>query len=324
MNQSVHRMGKMFPWRALGGLALAIVAVLSMVHPASAASVRVSDAHILAHFDLATGQQPENIVAEPDGAVDLTFAIADQVVRVTPDGKTHILATLPAPAGGASTPILGVAFLGGIVRANDGTLYFTYDTGTSDLTGIWRLRPGGVPTRIAALPVNGFANGLALDEQTGLLYSTDSALGTIWRVPVHGGTPTAWASGPALAPTSFAGVNGIKVHNGAIWVTNLDAGTVLRIPIGRYGQAEAIETRATGLTFIDDFAFVGHGDTLLAALNSVSEVVLVKPDGTHTIILTAADGLSNPTSIAVHHETIFVPSAAYFTKANPNLLSAHI
>ncbi len=316
-------MGKMFPWSVLGGLAMAMIAVVSMVHPASAAPVRVSGVHILAHFDLAAGQQPENIVAEPDGAVDLTFAFADQVVRVTPDGKMHILATLPAPAK-AFTPILGVAFLGGIVKTNDGTLYFNYDTGTSDLTGIWRLRPGGVPTRIAALPVNGFANGLALDEQTGLLYSADSVLGTIWRVSVRGGTPTAWVSGPALAPKSFAGANGMKVHNGAVWTTNTDAGTLLRIPIGNHGQAQAIETRATGLTFIDDIAFVGNGDTLLAALNSISEVALVKPDGTHTIVLTATDGLSNPTSIAVHNETIFVPSAAYFTKADPNLLEAHI
>ncbi len=280
-------------------------------------SSRVPDAHILVHFDLATGQQPENIALEPDGAADLTFATNRQVVRVTPNGHLHVLATLPAPAKAGLTPILGAPFLGGIVRAHDGTLYFNYSTGTADLTGIWRLRPNGTLRRIAALPANGFANGLALDERTGLLYVADSVLGTLWRVSIHGGTPIAWASGPQLAPKSFIGANGIKVHHGAVWVSNFDTASLLRIPITDGGRAQTIQTRATGLTALDDFAFVGNGDTLLAALNSPSQLALVKPDGTHTIVLTAADGLSNPTSVVIRGKTIYVPSAAYFTKRIP-------
>lgn len=284
----------------------------------------VGDVHILSHFNLAAGQQPENIALEPDGAADLTFATNRQVVRVTPDGKVNLLATLPAPAGGSSTPLVGAPFLGGIVRAHDGTLYFNYSTGTADLTGIWRLRPGGTPERIAALPANGFANGLALDEYTNQLYVADSVLGTIWHVSILGGTPTAWASGSQLAPKSFIGANGLKVHNGAVWVTNLDAAALLRIPINYDGRAGAIQTRATGLASVDDFAFLGRGDTLLAALNGSSQLALVLPDGTSTIVLTAADGLSNPTSVAVRGRTIYVPSAAYFTKNDPNLLLASL
>jgi hypothetical protein len=75
---------------------------------------------------------------------------------------------------------------------------------------------------------------------------------------------------------------------------------------------------------IDDFAFIGDGDTLLAALNGPSQLALVKPDGTHTIVLTAADGLSNPTSVAVRGKTIYVPSAAYMTQKDPNLLLAQL
>ncbi|MEU0413252.1 hypothetical protein ABZ307_36355 [Streptomyces griseorubiginosus] len=40
-----------------------------------------------------------------------------------------MLATLPAPAK-ASTPNLSKAFVGGITRDGDGTLYVTYATGT--------------------------------------------------------------------------------------------------------------------------------------------------------------------------------------------------
>jgi hypothetical protein len=43
------------------------------------------------------------------------------------------------------------------------------------------------------------------------------------------------------------------------------------------------------------------------------------------VVLTAADGLSSPTDVAVRQDTIYVTSAAYFTPATgPNLLIAHL
>lgn len=292
---------------------------------ASAVSAPLSSARITKHFDWAADQEPENIAMAPNGDAYITFAAGRQVAEVSRTGAVRILATLPAPAdGGVNTPALGFPLTTGIVRARDGSLYFLYATGTADLTGVWRLAPGGRPRRIAALPANGLPNGLALDAGTGTLYVTDSVLGTIWSVPVTGGTPTAWSTATELASTGFLGANGLKIHNGAIWTTNLDKGTVLRIPILPNGSAGPVQTEATGLTGIDDFAFTGRGDQLLAALNGPSEVALVQPDGSHTIVLTAADGLSNPTSIALRGKTVYVLSAAYLTKQDPNLLTAHL
>jgi sugar lactone lactonase YvrE len=286
------------------------------------ADVLVTAPRVLVHFSLPAGQQPENIALEPDGTADLTFAFIGQVVRVTTNGTIHPFASLPAAPAGAAAPILGAPFTGGIVIAPDGSRYVNYSTGTAGLTGIWRLRPGCPPVRIAALPATSFANGLALGAD-GNLYVADSALGIIWRVPAGGGTPTAWASGPELAPAGFIGANGLKVHDGAVWVTNTDRGTVLRIPIGPDGVAGPIQTVATGLAGIDDFAFTRQGD-IIAALNTPSELAVIQPDGTQTIVLTSADGLSNPTSVAVAGSTIYVPSAAYITQDNPNLLLARL
>ncbi|WP_420717734.1 hypothetical protein [Streptomyces antarcticus] len=292
---------------------------------ASAVSAPLSCAHITAHFDLARQQTPENIALAPDGSAYVTFAAARQIARITPKGATRIVATLPAPAdGGIHTPVLGFALTTGIVRAHDGTLYFLYATGTADLTGLWRLRPGGEPQRIAALPATGLPNGLALDPRTRTLYITDSVLGTIASVPTTGGTPRTWSNAPELASTGFLGANGLKIRNGALWATNLDRGTVLRIPILRDGRPGAVQTRATGLTGIDDFAFTGQGDQILAALNGPGEVALIQPDGTHSTVLTAADGLQNPTSIALRGDTAYVLSAAYVTAKDPNLLRAHL
>jgi hypothetical protein len=63
---------------------------------------------------------------------------------------------------------------------------------------------------------------------------------------------------------------------------------------------------------------------LLAALNGPSEVALVRPGGSHSIVLTPADGLQNPTSVALRGDTVYVLSAAYVTAKDPNLLRAHL
>ncbi|WRZ90951.1 hypothetical protein OHB54_18870 [Streptomyces sp. NBC_01007] len=307
--------------------AVLVAAAAAALSPAAASAVSapLSSARIAMHFDLAKGQTPENIALAPGGAAYVTFAEGRQIAEVSPKGAIRILATLPKPAdGGVHTPVLGFPLTVGIVRAHDGTLYFLYATGTPDLTGVWRLRPGGEPQRIAALPANGLPNGLALDPRTRTLYVTDSVLGTVWSLPTTGGTPTAWSTAPELASTGFLGANGLKVHNGAVWATNLDKGTVLRIPILQDGRAGSVRTEATGLPGIDDFAFTGHGDQLLAALNGPGEVALVQPDGSHSVVLTAADGLQNPTSIALRGDTVYVLSAAYVTAKDPDLLLAHL
>jgi hypothetical protein len=302
-------------------------ASLAVAWPGTAGAVGapLAQARVAVHFDLAGGQQPENIALEPDGGVDLSFAAARQIARVGSDGSVRVLATLPLPAdAGVHTPALKFPLVTGLVRAPGGTLYFLYATGTADLTGLWRLAPGGTPQRIAALPADGLPNGLALDPYRRVLYATDSVRGVIWRIPAAGGRSAVWASGAELAPAGFLGANGIKVHGGAVWVSNLDRGTVLRYPVTAAGQAGLPRTTATGLAGIDDFAFLPHGDRILAALNAPSQVVLVEPGGTHCVVLSAADGLRNPTSVALSGGTVYVPSAAYTAGQNPNLLTARV
>jgi hypothetical protein len=309
--------------------ALALATVLALTAPllapttASATSTGLSSPRIVAHLDLAGRQQVENITLEPDGSADVTFENIRQIARISPKDVVTVLATVPAPPAGSKVPAFGgEPFLGGIVRDHDGTLYFLYATGTAELTGIWRLRPGGTPRRIAALPPTGVANGLALD--CGYLYAADSVLGTIWRAPVTGGRAEAWSTAPELAQTTLAGVNGLAAHNGAVWATNTDTGSVLRIPIKRDRTAGPVRVVATGLGLIDDIEFTGSDDTLLVAGIAASEVLLVRPDGTHTAVLTAADGLQNPTSLARRGDTVYVANSAYFTATDPNLLTARL
>ncbi|WP_413812561.1 hypothetical protein [Streptomyces sp. OE57] len=195
-------------------LAAATASALSQA-PASAVSAPLSSARIAAHSDLARGQMPENLALAPGGRAYVTFAKGRQVAEGSLRGTVRIPATLPRPAdGGVHTPAMGFPLAAGIVRAHDGTLSFLYATGTADLTGLWRMRPGGRPERIATLPADGLPNGLVLDARTHTLYVADSVLGAIWTVPTTGGTPTARSTAPELAPTGFLGANGLKTHNG--------------------------------------------------------------------------------------------------------------
>lgn len=304
-------------------LVAAVLAATTLLPlPASAATYPLCGAQIVQHFDLAQGQTPESMVFAPNGTAYVTFAKARQIAEITPDGRVRVLATLPAPAdGGASTPALGFPLTVGIERAPDGTLYFLYATGTADLTGVWSLRPGGTPRRIAALPATSLPNGIALDRRT--LYVADST-GAIWRVPTSGGAAEVWSSDGELAPAGFLGANGLRLRDGAVWATNLDRGTILRIPVRANGSAGRAQVVATGLTGVDDFAFTGRGTEILAALDTVNQVALVRPDGTHTVVLTEADGLQGPTTVVLRGRDVYVPSAAYLTAKDPNLVRARL
>ncbi|MFJ3762827.1 SMP-30/gluconolactonase/LRE family protein [Streptomyces sp. NPDC090080] len=286
-------------------------------------SPQATNPRVLVHYDLSAGQQPENVALTPDGHLDVVLARAAQIEQVSPSGARRVLGKLPQPAdGGVNTPALGFSLATGIVRTDDGTVYVGYAAGDDSLTGIWRLRPGTKPKRVVALSAASFPNGMALDKTTGLLYFADSTVGAIWRVPISGGKPQKWASGSAFEPRQLLGVNGVKVHNGAIWVSNSDQAVLLRVPIRRDGSAGPAEKRASGLQFLDDFSFVGRSDEIIGALNQTSQVVQIHSDGSHETLLTEKDGLEGPTSVALRGGRLYVLSAAYVQSKDPNILVA--
>lgn len=275
-------------------------------------------ARVLVHLDLAAGQMPENVVADRDGGVDVTFAGARQVARIDARGGVEVLATLPAPADPAAvTPLLGFPLTTGLVR--DGrTFYVLYATGSAAETGVWTFREGQAPRRLAGLPADGLPNGLTRDARTGTLYATDSAKGVVYAVTAQGHV-TVFSADAALASTGFFGVNGAKVRGDHLYVSNLDKGTVLRSPLRGRG-AGTFTTVASGLTGIDDFDFTGRGEEVLASLVTGNRVVRAGGGSPATTVLTEADGLSNPTSVLVRDGKAYVPSAAYTTQRDPNVL----
>lgn len=313
------------PTKVLAGALLAAAAVSTANVPADAASRPVTSAAITKHFSLKAGHLPENIVLAPHHSVDVTFAASRQIANVDRHGRTRILATLPKPSAelGAKTPVLGFPLTTGLVRTADGTLYVLYATGDDHLTGLWKQTPGHAPHRIAALPSAGLPNGLVLDTRTRTFYVADSVGGTIYSIPFRGGHAQTWLHDDALASTGFLGVNGLKIRGRSLYASNLDKGTILQIGITRHG-AGTVRAIARNLKGVDDFAFTGRGKQIVAALDPSSEVVLVSGSGHSRTILTSRDGLSNPTSVAVRGNELIIPSAAYVTQKDPNLVTAHL
>lgn len=315
--------------RALPSLVLT-VALSALLAAGAAQSLATAtdappDARVALHFNLSEGQQPENVAMTANGTSFVTFASARQVAKITPALKIRILAELPAPAdGGTSTPALGFALTTGIVRAPNGTLFFLYASGDEASTGLYRLRSNGsTPRLIAKLPSTGLPNGLALDMKSKTFYVTDSVLSRIYSINMEGGRARIWSDAEELAPDGFIGANGIKIRHNSVWVTNLDRGTLLEIPI-RKGQSGEPQVRSEGLEGIDDFEFTGHRNQIIAALVVPNEVVRISSKGRATPLLTSADGLQGPTSVGIHDGRAYVFSAAYLTQTDPNLIIARL
>jgi sugar lactone lactonase YvrE len=306
-------------------LALLVVVMASPAHSDHTAATRLGDVRVLAHFDRAAGQAAESIALEPGGGVVIGMIPARQVVRVAPDGAVRVLATMPLPpGGGGTTPVIGIPVVTGVARSDSGAVYFLYSSGQGGLTGIWQLRRSGAPRLVVPLPADTMPNALVIDRERDRFLVTDSTGGRIWQAPLRGGAASVWSADPALAPGGFFGANGLKLHDGAVWASNSDRGTIVRIPVARGGGSGHAEIRATGLAGIDDFDFTGRGTEILAAINQSSKLVRVGADGTHQTLLDAEDGMQGTTAVVVQGNRAYVTNGANLAGNDPNLLLAEL
>ncbi|MFD6171142.1 hypothetical protein [Streptomyces coeruleorubidus] len=169
-------------------------------------------------------------------------------------------------------------------------------------------------------------NGLAIDPAGRTLYIADSLKGTIWSVPVSGGSATPW-----LTEALPIGANGLRFHNGALWISNFNKGTLRRVPVTTTGSAGPIRLVAGGLPNIDDVSFLTpRSDVVFAAQNGSSSqngpdrVVVIYPNGTYKTVLTSADGLASPSATAVRGDRLYITDGGVPEPHDPKLQTARI
>jgi hypothetical protein len=297
--------------------AIAGAALLALALPASQAQAAPGHAaradagvRVVASFNPAQGQNPENLVVAPDGTVYVTWLFAHAVAAIRPDGSQVVVSLPPGQATGiAVDPVAGGRLTVGLISQDPTT------------AGIWTIpltafAGHGAPSRPVALPPEAFPNGLAYAPD-GTLYMADSARGLILKVPAGTSAAVTWLSSSLLTPTGDAfdgvtlpGVNGLKVVRGQLYATNTARKLLLRIPIvdGWPARPEVIRT---GLAF-DDF-IVSRNGTVTAAVNISDEVVRFTGGGPVTVIADRAQGVENPSAVAFGPgRRLFITSAAYF------------
>jgi DNA-binding beta-propeller fold protein YncE len=291
----------------------------------------VPTATLVAPTDPSSGGLPEGLAVR-DAKAYLGFAPTSQIVELElAGGAATPYSTLP-------TPVAGKGFMTGLAFGG-ADLYAALVSFVPEVqAGIYRAAERGKPATLFAKHAEmAFPNGLAFD-QAGQLYVADSAAGAVFRATPSGDVAK-WAADPLLAggkdscgPEGGVGVpfdigaNGIVVNGGAIYVTNTDKGTVVRIPVLADGSSGAPALFAgpscADLSGADGLAVDPDGN-LVAADNHLNKIVRIDRGGKITTVVEGAP-LDFPASVAFVGRTLYASNFAFLNagtdKAKPGLV----
>lgn len=264
---------------------------------------------IVSAFEAADGELPEGIAIDKPGNIYLSVGYPffvpveegfGQIWKIGPDGEKAVLHDFPGGPGPA-----------GLAVSPSGELYFAYPNPADPTTnGVYRLTEGQEPQRLPGSENIGLANGLALGKG-GHLFASDSVLGAVWRMPGDGDEAQMWLQHEWLAGCDaedyLIGANGVAFWRNSLYVASTSRGMLLRVPIaqdGSAGEPEIVagdvdcDMESDELFAMDGIALDVHGN-IFALLVLQNKLVRIDPqDGSHTVLLTAEDGLFNPASIA--------------------------
>jgi sugar lactone lactonase YvrE len=274
---------------------------------------RAADVQTVLLFDAAAAETPESIAFDLDGTTYISMALRGEIRMISPDGQQSTHAWLPIESDRVPCEnAFGTGIIAAIALDEQGTLYVSVTSCNPAMTGVWRVTRAGDLTLVAGLPADAFPNGIMF--HAGMLYVADTNLGAIWQIPASGGAARIWAQGGLLEPLPdfFPGPNGLQLFHDEIYVSVSDRMHIVAFPLLPDGSAGTPRVHATGVA-MDDFAFDVNGN-LYGTTDPFNTVVLVRPDGTSEVLLTAADGLDGP-SAATFGRGVDDKQALYITNA---------
>ncbi|MBX7481607.1 SMP-30/gluconolactonase/LRE family protein [Qipengyuania qiaonensis] len=254
-------------------LAMAICTV-----PLTAANAQTGAPEIETIASYPHGQFLENLDMAAGGSVIVTSYVDQRLLRWPGSGEVETFAQLDVhPVGVLAQP-------GRIIVSAHGASF----TGGPDFTKtnqLLVLDPDGVLQRRVMAPQALFLNGMtALDEDHILI--ADSLAGMIWLFRPSSGEILPWLEHPLLAvaaPTDQRpGANGLKMRDGALYVSNSSRGAIYRVRLDGLEPAGEVEQFArTGP--VDDFTYLPDG--AIAAATHGERLIRVDPDGTVSDIM---------------------------------------
>jgi sugar lactone lactonase YvrE len=188
-----------------------------------AAAVAPAPGETVTSFDVTRGELPEGIAFDRHGALYVSLAPLGEIRRRAADGTWTPFASI-GPHGTGGLAMLGLAF------DRHGTLYAAAPTDNPSWHGVVAIAENGAMRHVAGTEGMLFPNALAV-AKGGDIYVTDSAAGTIWRIPRRGEAQL-WLRHELLEGVAIPlGANGIAYRRGRLYVANTEKGHVVEIPI---------------------------------------------------------------------------------------------
>jgi sugar lactone lactonase YvrE len=313
-------------------LTLALLALVA-TFGGSGSAIAAEGVQVISAFNPADAELPEGLIIDKTGNIYVSvghpfwFPAPQKwgaIWKISPNGETTVLATFPDGPAAA-----------GLAVSPSGVLYYAYPNPADPATnGVYRLDSDGVPERLPGSESIVLSNGLALSEQ-GDLYVSDSVLGIVWRFPHDGGALENWFQHPWLAGClGIPGANGVALWHDSVYVANTGLGLLARVPILRDGSSGEVEIVAgdpdcdpvgDALFGLDGIALDVHGGIYALSVLEHKLVRIDPSDGSHTVLLTAEDGLFNPASIAFgtgkgDRQSVFISNFALLEPGPPGNL----
>lgn len=229
----------------------------------------------------------ENLTVTTDNDVVFTNYFDKQIMRLSDDGNVEIFAELP------DHPVAILELDDGFVVTAQGTSYLKFPAVT-ETNSILLLDTTGSIVAHTAAPQAKFLNGLHR-LPSGELLVADSIGATLWLVNPETGELSPWLNHSLLAPdpdveTFAPGANGIKSHEGVLYVSNSSRGAIYRRDPALSGELEQF----VQATAIDDFAIDDEG-TIFAATHN-NKLLKISPDGEVSELI--SNGCKSCTSVA--------------------------
>jgi sugar lactone lactonase YvrE len=295
---------------------------------------------------------PDGVAVDRDGTV---YVATNNGTTQGERGASRILTFDPSGKAGRSYSISGqpddhALGLTGLVLDGDGGI-IALDAATGRILRVSRSTGAqaeystlfDLPAcQLVVAAVNGCEPGVGDDlpvprsaafDSAGNLFVTDSAQGTVWKVPAGGGKAEAWFSDASFGGE---GVTGIALAaDGALLVASPQAldpaarggGAVYRIVVqdGKPGAKTLLTSfprgdSPFGIATLSDGSFV-------VALRGANAVALIGRDGSEVRRVQGRAGgvaMDAPTGLAFHGNVLLVTNQAPATKANWSVLTAGV